>query len=187
MSIKKIFFCPVVIFAVYFLLFLSCASSKRTPYTNTTETPSKKPIFDVNYKYESKNPAISIDVTPKWINKYGITEGYDGFACAFRNNSDKIAKIVWEGSTIYYDGSSYLPFIEGQKYIDAKSKPMPATILPKDGYLLKMVYSSEQPYFGSTWVMMPIRAKLIQIIFQIDSESSTEYVTANISYHFDDE
>ena len=41
MSIKKIFFCPVVIFAVYFLLFLSCASSKRTPYTNTTETPSK--------------------------------------------------------------------------------------------------------------------------------------------------
>ena len=82
-----------------------------------------------------------------------------------------------------------MPFIEGQKYIEAKSNPMPATALPKGGYLLKMVYSSEQPYFSSGkyggWRMNPLRAESIKIIFQIDSENGTEYVTANVGYHYE--
>lgn len=182
---KRTIFFTMVVFAIYAIFALSCASTSGV--TNTAK--AKTPVFDVTYEYESDNPAMSIVVSPKWKN--GWLSGYDGFACGFTNNTNKVAKIVWEGSTIYYGGSSYLPFIEGQKYIDAKSNPMPATALPKGGYLLKMVYSSEQPYYSSGkyggWSMSPISAQSIQIVFQIDSEKGTEYATANISYHYEEE
>ena len=183
---KKTLCFTISIFVVYAILALSCASNSGV---QSKEKP-KPPVFDVTYEYESDNPAMSIVVSPKWDSGW-LLSGYGGFACGFTNNTSKVAKIVWEGSTIYYGGSSYLPFIEGQKYIDAKSNPMPATALPKEGYLLKMVYSSEQPRYVSGqyggWRMDPISTKSIQIIFQIDSEKGTEYVTANISYHYEEE
>ena len=184
MNTKKTILFSFLIFTIYIALSLSCASTGET-----SSATKKAPIFDVTYEYESENPAMSIVVSPKWSNHW--MGGFDSFACGFTNNTNKVAKIVWEGSTIYYGGSSYLPFIEGQKYIEAKSNPMPATALPKGGYLLKMVYSSEQPYFSSGkyggWRMNPIITNEIKIIFQIDSENGTEYVTANVSYHYDDD
>ena len=166
----------VAIFAIYIGLSLACASSSGV------QTPD--PEFNVTYEYESDAPTVTINVKPSWGGDV-FDEGILGFACEFTNNSDGIAKVVWEGSSLYYGGNSYVPFIEGQKYVD-KNNPMPAATLPPKGYLLKEVYSADQVYYSSGsyggWLMIPIEDNPVQIIFQIDSKNGSEYVIVNVSY-----
>ncbi|GEM_PF-676237 len=184
---KKEFFLGILIFTFYAVLFFACASSGSlsSSSASTSNYKPSRPVSDITYNYESKNPSVSLVVNPTWSST-SYSRGLYSFRCGFTNNSDKIIKIVWAGSTIYYGGSSYLPFIEGQKYIDATSNPMPATVLPKGGYLVKEVYSSEQPYYNNGWDMFFIQERNIQLIFQIDSENGTEYITANVSWHYED-
>lgn len=173
MNHRKHFIVVFAIFAVFIFLSLACASS------SDVQTPP--PEFHVTYEYESDSPAVSVVVNPNWEETGGIA----GFSCKFTNHSDGLVKVVWEGSSLYYDGNSSVPFIDGQKYADA-DKPMVAAIIPRGGFLEKTVFSSEQVYYMSGkyggWGMLPIEANPVQIIFQIDSENGSEYVVVNVSY-----
>ena len=170
MNHRKHFVVIFVIFTVFIVLALSCASS------GGVKTPT--PEFNVTYEYESETPAISVIVEPVWgvsFNDWGIEQ----FQCKFSNNTNAIAKVVWEGSSLYYDGNSYLPCIDGQKYVDVNT-PMVAAIIPRQGILEKSVYSSDQFRYGN--YKQTIEANPVQIIFQIDSENGSEYVVINVSY-----
>lgn len=172
-----------LIFTFYAVLSLSCATD-----SGVQETKKKIPVVDVSYDYESETPAVSVTVTPMF--DIAWLPGLGGFSCDFSNNTNKIAKIVWDGSSINYKNGTFFPFIEGQKFVDANT-PMPATVLPKGGNIEKMLYSSEQPhYMSSRWVMWPMalgsdEIKKVFIIFQVESENGTEYITVNIKYHYE--
>lgn len=169
MNHRKHFVVIFVIFAVFIVLALSCASSKDvTP-------PPPPPNFEVIYEYESDVPAVLVTVIPNWDSIGGI----DSFTCKFVNNSDEIVKVVWEGSSLYYNGNSHVPFIDGQKFVEA-NRPMVAAIIPRQGILEKSVYSSDQFRYGN--YKQTIEANPVQIIFQIDSENGSEYVVINVSY-----
>ena len=74
--------------------------------------------------------------------------GFGGFYCTFKNNTEKTVRIVWDESSLNYNGSTYVPFIEGQKYIDAQNPMSPAAIT-KNGSISKGVYSSNQPHYST--------------------------------------
>lgn len=192
MNHRKHFVVIFVIFTVFIVLALSCASSGgvETPTPTPTPAPTPAPEFNVAYEYESETPAISVTVEPVWgVYKAFYSDkaqwGIKQFQCKFSNNTNAIAKVVWEGSSLYYDGNSSVPFIDGQKYAEA-DRPMTAAIIPRGGFLEKAVYSSEQVYYESGryggWRILPIEANPVQIIFQIDSENGSEYVVINVSY-----
>lgn len=89
------------------LLFVGCAS-----------VPSSKVTYDIQIEYESENPVVASAINPIWANSF-FGSGFRGFECAFTNHSDKSAKVVWEQSSLNYNGNIYVPFLEGQKYIQA--------------------------------------------------------------------
>jgi len=177
-SLKKFSLITLPIFFIYAIFSLACAT------TNSTETP----VFDVSYEYESENPAVSVFISPQ-IGYYWSEKGFSQFNCYFTNNTNSIIKIVWEGSGIHYGGNSYLLFVDGQKYIEASSNPLPASIIPRNGKLQKAVFSSQQPQFVTGqyggWRMHPIESNYVEIMFQIDTPTNTEYITAKIRYHFE--
>ena len=171
MNHRKHFVVIFVIFTVFIVLALSCASSKDvTP-------PPPPPNFEVIYEYESDVPAVLVTVIPNWDSIGGI----DSFTCKFVNNSDEIVKVVWEGSSLYYNGNSHVPFIDGQKFVEA-NRPMAAAVIPRGGFLEKSVYSSGQVAYYSGWRTFTIKDNPVQIIFQIDSKNGSEYVVVNVSY-----
>lgn len=147
-----------------------------------SSTPSSKVSYDVKIDYDSESPAVSLEVSPTWSNTiYG--SGFGGFFCTFKNNTERVVRIVWDESSLNYNGSTYVPFIEGQKYADAQNPMSPAAIT-KGGSISKGVYSSNQPHFRSGkyggWSMMPINASEVQLIFMVRSEKGEEYITATV-------
>ena len=154
------------------ILLVSCAS-----------TPSSKVSYDVQIDYESESPAVSLEVSPSWSNNLFYGSGFGGFFCTFKNNTEKTVRIVWDESSLNYNGSTYVPFIEGQKYIDAQNPMSPAAIT-KGGSISKGVYSSNQPHYTSGkyggWSMTPIVANQVQLLFLVKSEKGEEYITATV-------
>ena len=180
MNHRKNFVIVFVIFTVFIVLALSCASS------GGVQTPVPAPEFNVAYEYESETPAISVTVEPVWgvykASYYDKAQwGIKQFQCKFSNNTNAIAKVVWEGSSLYFDGNSSVPFIDGQKFVEA-NRPMAAAVIPRGGFLEKIVHSSEQVHYVGGWEILTIEANPVQIIFQIDSENGSEYVVVNVSY-----
>lgn len=149
---------------------------------NCASVPSSKVTFDVDVQYESENPAITINVIPFWSTNIINGSGFGGFTCTFTNTTDKVAKVVWEESSVNYNGSSYVPFLEGQKYIKAQ-EPMSPTAIAKGGTLSKNVYSSAQPDFMSGkyggWRMMPMSQDKVQLVLMIKSDKGEEYITVD--------
>lgn len=153
------------------MLFVGCAS-----------VPSSKVTYDIQIDYESENPVVTLAITPNWANSI-FGSGFRGFYCTFTNHSDKSAKVVWDESSLNYNGNTYVPFIDGQKYINAQ-EPMSPAVIAKGGTISKGVYSSNQPYYMSGkyggWSMNPIEANEVQLLFMIKSDSKEEYITASV-------
>ena len=158
-------------FGLAVFLLVSCASTPKFTY-------------DVDIQYESDNPAVSLEVNPTYSSNLIYGSGFGGFICTFKNNTDKTARVVWDESSLNYGGSSYVPFIEGQKYIDAQNPMSPAAIT-KGGMITKGVYSSNQPHYTSGqyggWSMIPIRSTTVQLLFMIKSDKGEEYITATVN------
>ncbi len=140
--------------------------------------------FEVDYEYESENPAVTVNVVPVWSHNIINGDGIGGFYCTFSNNTDKVAKVVWEESSVNYNGSSYVPFIDGQKYINAQ-EPMSPTAIAKKGTLSKKVFSSAQPEFVSGayggWCMRPMAQDHVQLLLMIKSSDKEEYITVEVN------
>lgn len=151
------------------IFLMSCAS-----------IPSSKVTFDVDVQYESETPMVSVEVKPFWSTNIINGSGIGGFTCTFTNNTDKVAKVVWAESSVNYNGSSYVPFLDGQKYIQAQ-EPMSPTAIAKGGTLSKNVYSSAQPDFMSGkyggWRMMPMAQDKVQLVLMVKGDNREEYIT----------
>jgi hypothetical protein len=139
--------------------------------------------FTFDIQYETDSPAVSLSILPSWGNNLIYGSGFSGFKCTFTNNTDKVVRVIWDQSSINYNGKSYAPFLEGQKYIDAQN-PMSSTAIAKSGTLSKNVYSSDQPNYTSGqyggWSMLPINSTSVELILCIKSDSGEEYITAII-------
>lgn len=146
--------------------------------------PSSSVSFDVDVQYETETPIVTLNVQPTWKSDLFLGSGFGGFTCTFTNMSEKVVKVVWEESSINYSGSSYVPFVNGQKYADAQT-PMSPTAIAKGGTLSKDVYSSSQPYYISGqyggWSMNPIEAKSVQLVLMVKSGDKQEYITVTCS------
>lgn len=146
-------------------------------------TPSSKESYDVQIDYESESPAVTLEVSPSWSNNLFYGSGLGGFFCTFKNNTEKTVRIVWDESSLNYNGSTYVPFIEGQKYIDTQN-PMSLAAITKGGSISKGDYSSNQPHYTSGkyggWSMTPIVANQVQWLFLVKSEKGEEYITATV-------
>lgn len=160
-------FCPTIVNLI------SCASTSRKE--------SLQVVTEITY--ESENPSVTLEISPDY--DYGIISGgFNGFNCTFSNKTDKIAKIVWAESSINYNGNSYVPFIDGQKYLNAQT-PMSPSAIAKGGTISKSVYSSAQPHFYSStyysgWNMSEIEADEVQLLFQVKATDKEEYITATV-------
>ena len=151
--------------------------------TSCASIPSSRVTYDVQIDYESDNPAVTLQIIPSWSNNLIYGAGFGSFACTFTNNTEKTVRVVWDESSLNYNGSSYVPFLEGQKYIDAQNPMSPAAIT-KGGTITKQVYSSSQPYYTSGiyggWSMIPMSSSEVQLLFLIKSEAGEEYITATV-------
>jgi len=157
------------------LLLLSCVSIPDVPL----------PTFDVGVTSEKNSGLVEISVTTDWQSQgFLVTEGINGFDISIKNNTDKIVRIVWEKSSLTYNGNSYTPFIEGQKYTNS-SEPMAPTVVPAKGQIGKAVFSSGQPYYKSGkyggWRMRTITASDIVIVLCLESGDIEDYFTATIT------
>ena len=155
-------------------------------YATLGLTPPASPVpYEYSVTSEKGSEAMGFDVTWGWQNEglfvYGT--GFKGFSVVFKNNTDKIARIVWERSSITYAGQSYTPFIDGQKYAEA-SRPMAPTIVPGRGSVEKGVFSAGQPFFESVmfddWRMRAIPADNVSLIFCVQSSDTEDYYTVTI-------
>lgn len=135
-----------------------------------------KHTFDINIKSEKNN--IPLFVQAKAID-FGASlvssGGTGGFQVGIKNNADNVVRIVWAKSSVNYNGNSYVPFIDGQKYITA-SMPMSPTVIPAGGAIVKQVYSSAQVTpVGRTWTMKPIESDVVTIILCAESGDIEDY------------
>jgi hypothetical protein len=163
----------VIGLAITVVVLVSCA---------TTPTVSRN--IDVQIKSETNSGMAEIAVIPTWREKtLFIAEGYSGFHGSFKNTTDKIVRIVWEKSSISYNGSSSTIFLEGQKYINA-SEPMSPTVIPAKGSVEKDIFSASQPDYVSGkyggWRMINIPAQDVVIVLCIESGGQEDYYTVSI-------
>ncbi|MCQ2240456.1 hypothetical protein [Treponema sp.] len=153
-------------------MFISCAS---TPTVST---------YDIDVQYDSETPAVSLDVVPSWGSNWIYGDGFSGFSCTFKNNTDRTVRIVWDQSSLNYNGNSYVPFLDGQKYMNADSPMSPAAIT-KNNSITKAVYSSAQPYYESGkyggWRMLPMKSNTVELVFCVRTETGEQFVTATVN------
>ena len=141
------------------ILLASCAA---------TPPASPQPTYFTTITSEKNSDLAAITIFPIWENASIFNAaGIAGFTINLKNNTNKIARVIWEESSINYNGNSYTLFISGQKYTDA-SKPMTPTILPALGSMQRDIFSSSQPLFTTGtlggWRMRTIQAETIEII-----------------------
>jgi hypothetical protein len=130
------------------------------------------PDIEYEINYGTSNPLINLRAYWYTGEEYSATyrgtiRGYRYFSVHFENTTNKILKIIWEKSSLVYGGNSFLPFISGQKYINA-NRPMPPTIVPPNSTIKKTVYSSGQVYYNeryNSWSTHLIPTLDIQIVF----------------------
>lgn len=160
---------PVFLFMVC-LLIVSC-----------TSTPSSKTNFDIQIEYESDNPVVTLQIVPNWIKNFIYKDGaFSDFTCFFTNNTEKTVQVVWAESSVNYNGSSYVPLLEGQKYEEAQN-PMSPAVISKAGTISKKVMSSNQlQTITDGWILSPIESPVVELLFMIKSDAGEEYITATV-------
>lgn len=106
-----------------------------------------------------------------------------GFSVVFHNNTNSPVLILWEKSSIRYNGGAYAPFIEGQQFGNV-SGPMHNTVIPARGMVRKNIFSSQQPYNEpgnhGGWKMRSISADNVVLVFCVQSRDIEDYYTIAI-------
>jgi hypothetical protein len=139
----------------------------------------KKPNFDISVSTREERLIADITLDVSWQEggiAGGLYHGIRGFSLQVANKTDDIISLVWSKSSLSYNGKSYLPFIDGQKYSES-SKPQSPTVIPANGTTSISLFSSDQPYYTSPgggysggWKLMPIETNEIIIILSIESD-----------------
>ncbi len=146
--------------------------------------PSPPPEFVTTVVSEKNSNTAQIDVKPNW-EQASLTNnaGISGLSTTIKNNTNKIVRIVWEKSSVSYGGHSHLPFITGQKFINA-STPASPTVIPANGSDTKMVFSSDQPFYASAgfvgWRVRTIQANQITLVLCVVADGIEDYYTIEI-------
>lgn len=106
-----------------------------------------------------------------------------GFYVEFRNPNNYPVYIVWEKSSVKYDGKAFSPFVQGQRYEDF-SRPMNSMMVPPNSSVRKYIYSSQQPYReagkSGNWKMRPIESDHILLVFCVQYRDTVDYYTIDV-------
>jgi hypothetical protein len=167
-----------------FSLLLSAISLTLIAGCAAPPPASPPPQFATTITSEKGSDLVKIDITPTWeqasiFNAAGIS----GFSANFKNNTNKVMRVIWEQSSISYGGNSHTLFITGQKYMEA-SKPMAPTVVPALGSMNKDIFSSAQPLLATGalggWRMRTIQADKVEIVLCIAAGDIQDYFTIQI-------
>jgi len=71
-----------------------------------------------------------------------------GFSLNIKNNSGKLAKIVWDNSSITDSGGTHRLFLNGMRYINSNNS-IPPNVIPANGTLSRDVYSADNVEYVS--------------------------------------
>jgi hypothetical protein len=168
MKIRICFTAFAVSFLVVFLN--SCAGGPAV----------QNPGFDISVENRTENVIADITVDVTWQKggaSGGLYHGIHGFNFQVANKTDDIISLVWSKSSLSYNGKSYLPFIEGQKYIDSSS-PQSPMVIPANGQTSVAIFSSGQPVYDSPvpgypysggWRLQPINTNEVVIVLSVES------------------
>ncbi len=167
---KKIAFIGLIFFATQILF------AQDFQWRNTSD-------FNIVVESEKKSSGVTVTI-PHIEYQFPLDDkpGIGWVEVSIANNSLSIARIIWEKSTVFYNDNSYIPFLDGMKYVDAGKAPA-ISMIPKGSKLGKNILSSGQVTYKSGrtgWMMLSMPEKL-QIILCIESNSSENYWTIYIN------
>lgn len=125
-------------------------------------------------EYSGKENGKGNGVGNSWIS---------GFYVEFRNPNNYPVYIVWEKSSVKYDGKAFSPFVQGQRYEDF-SRPMNSMMVPPNSTVRKYIYSSQQPYReagkSGNWKMRPIESDNVLLVFCVQYRDTVDYYTIDV-------
>ncbi|MDR2965855.1 MAG: hypothetical protein LBU88_08775 [Treponema sp.] len=148
--------------------------------------PSPGYNYEVSTKSETPNAEITILETRWNKGNKGMPglggPGILGFNTSFKNITDDVISIVWEKSTVSYDGKSHIPFIEGQRFINA-STPQSPTVIPPNGSTTLFIASAGQANYvdGYGWRIFPIYTNTVTLVFCIEQNNKSSFYTINVN------
>jgi hypothetical protein len=129
-------------------------------------------VSKVNTNFEENIADISIETLWKKDGGMVVRPGIYGFHLIVKNATDDVISIVWSKSSLSYNGKSYIPFIEGQKYANATSPESPM-IVPANGITNVNLFSAGQVTYISGqyggWVLNTIQSTETHIVLCIES------------------
>jgi len=109
--------------------------------------------FDIQYDRDKSIEGLSIQATNVYWDTTNIlgmgNKSIKGISIEVNNQTDAIVKILWDESSISYEGKSFPVFLDGMKYINAGQVNAPPTIIAKGQTTRRDVYSSDQPHYTS--------------------------------------
>ncbi len=109
--------------------------------------------------------------------------GYECFNLAVKNNTEKVLSVIWEKSSVIYSGSTYAPFLPGQKFID-HGKPASPSIIPSGAEIRFQIYSAGQvEYFErlKEWKTNRIYDPNVIIVLCLKSGDTEDIYTVKIT------
>jgi hypothetical protein len=168
------------IFLLASMAMIILASCESTP-DSTRTAPSYE--FRTEIVPENNNDLAKIFAKAEWETTGRFRYlGLSGFSVDITNNTDKVIRVIWEKSSVSYSGSSYTPFLDGQKFINA-SEPMAPTTIPARGVVSKTIYSSGQPRYNDGWEMIPLApAGTFVIVLCVESGDVENNYTITFQY-----
>lgn len=153
---------------VFGMTFIGCVSS---------------PGFNYDITALSEVSVVDITVETRWNRGTRGMPGLGGpgilgFDTTVRNLTGDVISIVWARSTISYDGRSHMPFIEGQRFIDATT-PQDPMIIPPNGSTRVFMSSAGQANFvqGHGWRIFPVYTNTMTIVLCIERNNENYFYT----------
>lgn len=138
----------------------------------------KSPI-EIESDYDNKD--VDVQVIGRYEEIDSITY-ISSFKVKIKNETGKIIKLKFDESSITYNDKTSVPFIEGQKYIDAGNIP-PTKIIPKGNSSDVLLFAANQiSWVNDDWHIAPMSDD-VTVILAIEIDSKTYYwiVTAKIN------
>lgn len=113
-----------------------------------------------------------------------LGSGTWAYATVIKNKTNSVISINWSKTSINYNMKSSLPFIEGQKYVNAHS-PMSNSIIPVDGKYGGGIYAADQVRYDKvltkSWTMDMIPAFDTTLTIAIEHDKGITYYTYSFS------
>lgn len=104
----------------------------------------------------------------------------NGFNITIINNSNKVAKVIWNNSSITDEVSTYSLFLDGLKYINAGAA-IPPTVLSPNGKLNRSLFSAEHVRYNyRVWVIDPMAGNDFTITICIEVDGKEYYLSKRV-------